>query len=254
MVLVEPGTVIGVAYNGLQIGGALALSVTIPAPNRVIARGDDRAYHTFQLPPTEKPTGELRVSKTAMNVIAMLTGVNIFGTSPVRKIGVGTDKAGEEPAVIMWGSRQAIDSDENSLLFGQQIWQTYIFLNALATPAPAAMEDQAVGELTYSVAANDSGVDELGLAFTSLVHGFTKAPYIMVTTVGKYMLDAFIGDNIEDTFTLSQATLHSGSPVEVYVNGVAKTSPGDYTVSGNVVTFGAPPAAAAKIMVEYEYD
>jgi len=258
MIAVAAGTVVGVAYNGLRVEGALALTVTIPEPNRVIARGDDRPYHTFQLPPTEKPSGELRVSKSAFNVIALLTGVLVFGSSPARKIGVGSDAQGEEPAVVLWGSRQAIDSDSTSAYFGQAIWQTYVFLNALATPSPASMEDQAVGEISYSVAANDSSVDELGLSFTALLHGFTKAPYLMITTLGKYMLDAFLGDGAEDEFTLSQATLHDGGVTEVYVDGVAQTEGAgdDYTVTGNVVTFaaGSIPVLAAKIIVEYEYD
>ena len=255
MIDVPAGTAVGTAYNGIRIGGAVALTVTIPEPNRVIARGDDRAYHTFQLPPTETPSGELRVSKTAMDVIAMLTGVIVFGTSPQRKIGVGTDVQGEEPAVVMWGSRQAIDSDQASSYFGQQVWQTYVLLNALATPSPAAMEDQAVGELTYAVSANDSGVDELGTTFVSGTHGFTKAPYIMIVTLGKYMLDAFMGDAAQVAFTLSQATVDTNGALVVAVDGVVQTITTDYTVSSNVVTFeaGSTPAASAKIIIEYEY-
>jgi hypothetical protein len=243
-------------YNGLQVGGALALTVTIPDPNRVQAQGDDRAYHTFNLPPTETPTGELRVSKTAMDVIALLTGTKVFGASPVRKIGLATDQQGLEPAIVLWGSRQAIDSDGDSAYFGNQIWQTYIFLNALAAPKPAAMEDQNVGEVTYAVSANDSAVDEQGVSFAVLTHGFTKAPYVMITTLGKFMLDAFTGDGSTADFTLSQATLHSGGQVVVAVNGVVKTVTTHYTVSGNVITFtgGNIPAHESKVIVEYEYD
>ena len=256
IITVPDGIAVGTAYNGLRIGGAVALTVTIPEPNRVIARGDDRAYHTFQLPPTENPSGELRVSKTAMDIIAMLTGTNIFGVSPARKIGLGTDKQGEEPAIVMWGSRQAIDSDQNSAYLGQQIWQTYVLLNALATPSPASMEDQAVGELTYSVAANDASVDEMGTAFTIGIHAFTKAPYLMVVTLGKFMIDVFLGDNAEVAFTLSQDTVDTDGSLVVAVDGVVQTITTHYTVTDNVVTFegASTPDTGAKVVIEYEYE
>ncbi len=254
LIEIPAGTAIGTAYNGLRIGGALALTITLPDPQRVIARGDDRAYYTFQLPPTEGPTGELRVTKTSFDVIALLTSTKKFGSPPVRKVGVATDKQGEEPQLVMWGSRRAIDSTEESDYFGQQVWQTYLLINALASLRPAAMEDAAIGEFIYSVAANDAAVDEFGTDFTEGVHGFTLCPYIMIVTVGKYMLDAFLGDNAQVAFTLSQVTPSSGQPVTVAVDGVIQTDPGQYSVATNVVTFVAAPALGAKIIVEYEYD
>jgi len=251
---VPAGQAVGAAYNGLRVSGALALTVTLPDPNRVPARGDDRVYYTFSLPPTESPTGELRVSKTNMDVMAMLTDTKVWGTSPVRKIGMATDKQGLEPNCILWGSRQAIDSDPDSALFGQQVWQTYIFLNALAVPKPAAMEDQNVGEVTYAVTGNDNTVDELGVQFSVGTNGFTRSPYVMVVTVGRFMLDAFVGDGSEDEFELSQGELYAGGVLVVAVNGVELTLTTDYTVADNVVTFVAPPADGAKIVVEYEYE
>jgi len=222
----------GEAYEGLPVGGALALTISIPDPQRITARGDDRSYYTFQLPPTESPTGELRVSKTSSDVIALLTGTKVFGESPVRKIGLATDRQGNEPAVLLWGMRQAIDSEDGSPTFGQQVWQTYILLNALATPRPAAMEDATVGEVTYSIAANDASVDEFGASFSVDTHGFTKAPYIMVVSQGKFGLDAFKGDGSTTDFTLSHAsTWRSTGVTRVYVDGTAKEVTADYTIS-----------------------
>lgn len=175
-------------YEGLQISGALALTLTIPDPQRVTARGDDRAYHTFNLPPTENPTGELRVSKSDAAVLALLSGTKVYGSPTGRKVGFGTDKIGLEPNVVLWGCREAIDSEEGSITFGQRVWQTYILLNAQVTVKPATMEDSAIGEITFSVVANNSAYDELGNAFSENTHGFTKAPYIMVVTPGQFRM------------------------------------------------------------------
>lgn len=251
-ILVPADQPVATAYNGRRAGGALALTLTIPEPQRVTARGDDRAYHTFILPPTEKPTGELRVSKSNLELIAMLTGTKKFGVGPAYKVGLATDAQGQEPELILWGCRQAIDSEEGSGTFGRQIWQTYFLLNALGSVRPATMEDAAVGELTYSLVANDSGVDELGREFTVDEHGFTKAAYLLIVTDGKFMLDSFLGDGIETDFTLSQEP-EEGGVIVCTVDGVEKVETTHWTRVGKVVTFLVAPADGAKILFEYEY-
>ncbi len=254
VIQVPEGQAAGVGYEGLPIGGALALTLTIPDPQRVTARGDDRAYYTFQLPPTETPSGELRVSKTSSSVIALLSGTKVWGESPQRKTGFATDMQGNEAAVILWGTRQGVDSDDDSPTFGQQIWQTYVLLNALATVRPASMEDAAIGEVTYSLSANDSSVDEFGKPFSVVTNGFTKASYIMVISKDKLGIDAFVGDASQEAFTLSHAATWSETGVtQVYVDGEAKATPADYSVANGVVTFTSPPVDGAKIIVEYEW-
>lgn len=250
---VPAGTVAGTAYNGVQIGGAQALTLNIPDPQRVVARGDDRAYYTFNLPPTETPTGELRVSKTNSAVIALISETKVFG-SPVtrRKLGMATDKQGLEKAVVLWGSRQAIDSEDGSQYFGQQVWQTYVCLNALATLRPATMEDATVGLVNFAITANDATVDELGQLFSEDVNGFTKSSYLMIITLGKFMLDAFLGDNSKTEFTLSQ-TPTGADVVQVSVDGVIMENDVDYTLTDDVIEFVETPEDGAKIIVEYEY-
>ena len=238
------------AYAGINLTGSVGLTVTIPDPNRVPANGDDRVYHTFQLAPTESPTGELRLTKTHLDAIALLTGVNVFGSPPFKKVGVATDQQGLEPGVVIWGSRQAIDSDASSEYYGTQIWQTYIFLNAIATPKPAPMEFQAVSEFTFSVVANDATVDECGTAFALGTHGFTKTAYLVVHSLGKFGLDAFVGDDSELTFELSQ-TPTATATIVVAVNGTVQNT--GWSHANGVITFEAAPAAAAKIIVEYEW-
>lgn len=239
------------AWEGYVLDGALALSPTIPEPNRVAARGDDRIYHTFNLPPTEGVTGELRLSKLHMAFMAAMSGTKVFGSPPTRKVGLATEKVGLEASLIMYGSRQAIDSESGSVYFGQQCWVTYIFLNSTATARPATMEDQAIGESAYAVTANDSTVDELGESFTEGVNGFTQTPFMVVVSKGQFHLDAFVGDNSEDEFTLSH-TPSADSQTIVSVDGSVMDT--GWSETGGVVTFVSPPATDAKIVVEYEYE
>lgn len=240
-------------YQGIWHEGAIRMTLNLPEPRRVTARGDDRGYYTFQLPPEEQPTGELAFTKTHMDVLSLVSDTLVFGSPPVRKVGLATSKLGYEPSCFVRGSREAVDTQEGSTFFGNQVWQTYLMLNVLLAHRPMSFEDGAVGEFIYPLAANDSVVDEMGVTFTAAVNGFTKAPYLMAITEGKFGLDAFLGDGDEDTFELSYGgDLLSGSPVLVSKDGVIQ-SIGWSLVAGTIV-FNTPPADGAKIMVEYEYE
>ena len=250
---VPSGTPHNEAYSGLRVSGAQALTITLPDPQRVTASGDDRAYHTFTLPPTEVASGELRVSKTDLDVVAMVSGTLVFGSPTMQEVGFGTDQQGLEPALVMWGCRQAIDSEESSAYFGQQIWQTYFLLNAEANLKPSPMETATVSVFTYSVVANDATRSHLGIAFSAGTHGFTKAQYLMIVSKNQFMLDAFKGNGTHKEFTLSQTPATSPAAVlRVTVAGVV-SAPTAWSQSGTALTFDAAPADAAKILVAYEY-
>lgn len=240
----------GDPWEGYVLDGSLGLTATIPEPNRVPARGDDRIYYTFNLPPTEGVTGELRLSKLHMEFAAAMAGTKMFGSPPTRKIGLGHEKIGLEQACIMYGSRQAIDSEAGSAYFGQQCWQTYVFLNASLSLRPPAMEDQTVGETIYALTANDATVDELGTQFTEVDNGFTQAPFLVIVSRDRFHLDAFVGDNAETDFTLTYTPVATSQTI-VSVDGVVLAS--GWSETGGVVTFSVAPTAGAKIVVEYEH-
>jgi len=250
MILIPAGTAIGTAYNGLRVEGANALSVTLSDVVRQPVTGDDRVYYTWILPPTETASGELRVSKGAGPVIALVTGTLQWGSVNRRKIGFGTNKQGEEPNLILWGCRQVIEADESLASFGNKKWETYVFLNALAAVRPSTMEYQTVSEYVYSLVANESTVDELGRAFTVLLNGFTKAQFVRVVTDEKFMLDAFVGNNSETAFVLSQTPYESGV-FELTLDGILTHA---YTRVGATITMNAPPGTGVKLMVCYEYE
>ena len=248
---VPAGTATGTAYAGLEAGGAQALTLAIPEPQRVPATGDDRVYHTFQLPPTEGPSGELRVSKTSLDLIALLTGTNRFGSPPVRKVGLATDQQGDEPAIVLWGSAQGIDSEAGSDYFGQRVWYTYLVLNGVASLKPPAMEYQNVGQFVYAISGNDSTVDEFGVSLSETVHNFNAAAYFLIVTSKKFWLDAFLGDGAEVDFTLTN-TPYSTATLVVAVDGAVMNS--GWSRTAKVITFDSAPADGAKIIVEYEYE
>lgn len=244
----------GVAYGGEPISGAMALTLNVPDPQRVTATGDDKPYFTFQLPPTENPSGELRVTKTNVDAIAILTSTLSWGSASARRIGFATDKVGEEEAMMLWGSREAIDAEEDSVTFGQRVWQTYFILNAKVSIRPASMEYATIGEFVYSLSANPSTLDYFGDQFTEGIQGFTRASFLMIVTLYKYWIDVFYGAGAAGAYTLTHASdvvdPADGGVTSVYVAGEMVA----FTEVDGVVTPSVAPGATDKVVVEYTYD
>jgi hypothetical protein len=226
----------------------------------VTARGDDVSYHTFQESPTDTPTGELRTQTSDIDLIALITSVKDFGSPNMRAVAIGTDKVGQEEAMILWGQRKAIDSDKTLATYGQRHWETYIVLNAYLAAKPPTMEDQQIGEFVWSCTGNNSSVDHLGRTMTEGVHGCTEAPFIIVHTRFKFWMDVFEGDNSETEFQCSKGTglikyNTATSPVVLTVDGVLTPSAGNWSIdAAGLITFLAPPASGARVCCQYEWE
>lgn len=245
----------GVAYCGIRARKSRALTIQPAEAQRITARGDDQNYHTFQEAPTDVPTGELRTQISDLALIALITSTKQFGSGDRRQVLIGTDKVGEEDPVMLWGSRKAIDSEVGSASYGQRIWQTYFVLNAYAFARPPTMEDSQIGEFVWSIACNNSAVDQYGRTMTEVIHGCTEGAYIIIQSRYKFFMDAFEGTGAQTTFTLTKGAdvKHdvSTSPIRCSVAGVITSMTVDAVGVG---TIAPAPADGAKIIVEYEYE
>lgn len=250
---VPAGTAIGTAYNGRRAQSAVALTLAVPDPVKVPVPGDDRVWHTHVLPPTENSAGELRVTVNDTQLIALVTGTKQTGSTPKRVVGFGTDKQGDEPELVIWGCREVVEADEAEATYGTSKWETYYILNAIAFPKPSSFEYQSIQNDIYSITANDATVNRLGTAFTVAIEGYTKAEFQKIVTTEKYMLDAFLGDNAEVAFTLSQTPYESGV-FNITLEGVVQTETTHWTRVTNTVTMVVAPGTDEKLIVEYEYE
>lgn len=245
---------VAAGYNGLRAHKAVALTAAIPEPNRVVAPGDDRVYHTFMLPPEEGVGGELRTTVFDTELVALITGTQQWGSSPIRKVGLATDKQGEEKSCIAWGSSMAVDMDPvtNRKV---QAWQTYIFLDAMFSPVAPPKERATVGEMRYAMVANDSLTDEKGTGFNTTINGFTQGPMVVVTTRGKFGMCAWVQASSTTVFNLpsGEFPLYAGSTPEVWVDGVYQSAGVTVDATAGTVTFDSAPADGAKIIALYEY-
>lgn len=247
--------VVGTVYPGIQLSGAATLTLNPPEPERVPARGDDRVYLTFHLPPTEGWTAELVCTKQDLPAIAMVTGVTQWGEAALFEgLAMGTDKEGDEPDLVMWGQRMAADTDPDSATYGATIWEAWELCNIKMTPMPASKERSAVGEFRYAITMQQASKRIVGEAFTTTDHGCTKATMFPVTAkTGKLFYDFDEGDGVETEFVLTH-TPTGATDIYVYVAGTEEPAGWSLDVGTKTVTFVAAPDDGDPICFMYTTD
>jgi hypothetical protein len=246
----------GQTYAGLRAYKARALTVTPAEPQRISARGDGKTYLTFNEPPTETPSGELRTQALDTDLIALLTSVKDYGSLNRHMTPLSTDKLGEEEPIMLYGWRKAADTDPTSVTFGQRSWECYFLLNCMASVRPPTFEDSQIGEVVWNLTANNSSVDQYGRSLTENIHGCTEMAFAVFTSRYRIAWEVGIGTGAQSTFTLSKGTqvIHDDAnyPVIAAVDGSLVTVSG--VSSAGVVTLASPPGDGDKVLLEYSWN
>lgn len=244
--------VVGTVYPGIQLSGAATLTLTPPEPERVTARGDDRVYHTFHLPPTEGWTAELVCTKQDLPAVALITGVKQWGEAALFEgAAFGTDKQGDEPDLVMWGQRKAVDTEPGSATYGSEVWEAWEILCCKLTPMPPSKEQSTVGETRYAVTMEQVAKRITGETFTEDDHGCTKATlFPVVAKPGKLFYDFDEGDGVETEYVLTH-TPTSATDIYVYVAGTEEPAGWSLDVGTKTVTFTSPPDDGDPICLMY---
>lgn len=91
-----------------------------------------------------------------------------------------------------------------------------------------------------------------GVTMNETDYGTTGAPVMPFTGDNPVIMHRFTGNGSTDTLLLAKTPV-SQSKIKVH-NNTAPLTPGvDFTLTGSTITFTSPPAAAAKVIVLYEY-
>lgn len=232
--------VVGAVYPGIQLSGASTLTLNPPEPERVTARGDDRVYHTFHLPPTEGWTAELVCTKQDVPAVALMTGVVAWGEAALFEgVAMGTNKEGDEPNLVMWGQRRAVDTDPDSATYGAEVWEAWEICSCKLTPMPPSKEQSTVGETRYAVTLQQAATRITGEAFTETDHGCTKATlFPIVSKPGKVFYDFDEGDAVTLAYVLTH-TPTAADEYYVYVDGTEEPAAGTLDTATKTFTFDA---------------
>ncbi len=241
-----------VSYLGLQAGGGKQMNLTVPEPRKITHAGDDRPLAIDFLPPLEASSAELHVAKTDYALQAFLSGVKASAIGESSGMLYATDKQGYEPTVGVQIYQQALDASGTAGVSGARRWRSIWIPKSRCILMPHGTDDNAA-DLTYRIAPMIVKAHLWGTAFTEALDGATEAQFSERMTEGIPFLDSWLGNGVATAFTLTYAAL-SAAKIAVFVNGVLKANPGDYTVNGSftIVTFGVAPASGADVQILYE--
>ncbi len=235
-----------------RLYGALRLPLQQAAPQRVPVLGDDGTMGTFTFDPTTLPEGELELSAEDIDFEAFAQGTLVWQNGATgADLGVLGPNTLDLQQIILLAHQQ-----NKSYPAGGKKWRTYIVPNCTIAPSGSELAHQAAASFKYGISMDKTSVLPWGTAVANGTQGTTRLVNIPVNADNPVMLAAALGNNTEDEFILDFTPAGATAAyVKVWVNGTLKTITTDFTVnvSTKTITFVAPPATDAKIVIWYEF-
>jgi len=236
-------------YEGLEVVGPKAFTLTIPDARKISHVGNDRVLAIDYLPPTEGASAELRVASNDINVKAILSNVNTFNIGEAVAMPWNTDQQGFEVDAGLLLFQQSLDAASRS-----RRWKFYIIPKGRIIPKPATMDENPAEDM-YTVGPNPTKYHIWGTQMQLGSEGATESAIIEGMAEGRPNIIAFQGDDSEDTFLLPEGKpAISAAKIAVWLDGVEQEVGGDLTsVTTTTVIFATPPGSQSVGVVYYEY-
>ena len=235
-------------YEGLEVDGARTFELTPAEGSYLVNVGNGRLRDTIYRAPREASRAELRVGYTQLDVVAALSGVNVYTVGEAKAIGRLTSKQGSEPDCALVLTQQG--HDENGLTR----YLSYIIPKGKAIPIDSPFNDNPL-EIRYAVTISNTKKEVWGESYTLVKHGFTENGYLQFVTEGRPKIVAYLCNGSEDTFAFPSgkpaiatgkiSVWNWGSGVEYTGGGISKTVD-DFTLA-------YPPGAGVILVASYEY-
>jgi hypothetical protein len=248
---VKPGTM-AAPYAGLHVQGARVVNINDPEPRKVTHVGEDRALGLTVLPATEFVSGELRTSKRNRTLDAILTGTAEITLGEMKLFGVGTDKRGYEPQVVLWAYSTTQDSDEASAASGTQLWDGLLMPKAMLVVREPNKDDNAL-EMAYSLNPYPVTRYPWGKAFAIATEKYLQAAALTSISAGKPRILSAVGDGTTAILAFPTGVVaNSTAKISVFINGVLTTT--NLTAATDKITFttGSEPETTDLINVVLE--
>jgi hypothetical protein len=241
----RPAAVNTTVYEGLEIKGPKAFTLTLPDPRQISHMGNDRVLAVDILPPTEPTRGELRASVNDFAVHALLTGTSVITLGEATEIAHNTDKQGSEPQVGLLLYQMSLSVGD-----GLRHYRCFVIPLAVCIPKPQGMSENPE-DVTYIVNPTLSNERLWGAQLVLATDGITEASIFEYMCEGKPKLVAFKADGTEDEFLFpTGAPAKSTAKISVFKNGVLMSA--GITKATTKVTFTSAPTLNDNITVFYE--
>jgi hypothetical protein len=234
--------------------GALTLPSGTPEDTIVDVPGDDDdALASFNFPSGQSPRGTLEVSYSDIDFDAYVQNVLIENVAGTDWAWIPEQAEGRNSVPIsLLAQRRAVKGDPDNK--GNQAWEVKYLLRTNVTPQGNAYQSRANSPFQYSLTVGKSGAKPWGVTMSEVLNGTLAGGQFRTYSDNPIEHAVYTGDGTEVAFTLPYPPISTTGKILVSVNATLLAITTNYTVSGSVVTFGAPPANNANIQIMYEKD
>jgi hypothetical protein len=170
-------------YTGVEIVGPKAFTMNVPQARKITFTGNNIVLGVDYLPATEAMDGELSVSPSDLELIALLSGLSVQDVGSASGLPIATDKQGQEPQVAMIVYQQALSD-------GIRFWRTLLFPSAKCIYMPAGM-GETPEDTKYKVGPTVVKRHLWGTLLTRALHNCTNMQAFEIQSRYKPMIGAW---------------------------------------------------------------
>lgn len=183
-------------YTGVEIVGPKTFTMNVPQARKITFTGNNVVLGVDYLPATEAMDGELSVSPSDLELIALLSGLAVQDVGPANGLPIATDKQGQEPQVGMIVYQQALSD-------GVRFWRTLLFPSAKCIYMPAGM-GETPEDTKYKVGPTVVRRHLWGTLLTKALHKCTNMQAFEIQSRYKPMIGAWRGSGASNVILFSE--------------------------------------------------
>lgn len=237
------------AGEGMErLEGARTIPVSIPEDEVVTVTGDNEPLVSFSFPAADLPSGVLEVAARNLDFEALVQGTKVAALGDL-SIGGLAPSGAAKPDVALLLQRAAKKWAEGNR--GGGGWEIALVMKSNIAPLFGEMTERAFNAYRYGINMSKSDKATWGASFIEGTHGFTNAPIITIESDNPMHIMAMQGNAVATTLALDFEPVSSAKTL-VFINGVRQI--GNWSLSGQTITFNAAPASGAWVAVLYEVD
>lgn len=216
-----PAGLTGTLSAGATSGGGLrrlegmkSASLSLPESTRATQTGDGQPQGTFIFAPIEDVTGQINMGILDLDYENMVQGTSVYNLNDLQISAM----APEDPDFVdhlLLLSRPAKSKEAATTGLGR--WLNYLVPIVNASPrGDSSITEREIADAIYDLVGNKASVFPWGDALDSGNVGTGAAAAWRIISTYPLMIDVFVGDNSETTYTLSK--LPVGDEDSVYFN------------------------------------
>lgn len=186
----------------VRLEGMKSASLTLPESTRLTQTGDGQPQGTFILTPIEDVTGQINLGILDLDYENMAQGTSVYTLNNMQISALGpADPIFADHLMLI--SRPA--KSKAAATSGLSRWLNYLIPLMNASPrGDSAITERELSDVILDIVANKSGTFAWGDVLDSGNVGTTAAATFRIISDYPVMIDVFVGDNSETTYTLSK--------------------------------------------------